>query len=70
VRLGKNSFRALAKKEKLLGAWDQGTAQGWMWRWPERLLNITANYITSPPLAGKKANNRCRIEIVQLCWLT
>jgi len=25
---GKNSFRALAKKEKLLGAWDQGTAQG------------------------------------------
>ena len=38
----KNSFRALAKKEKLLGAWDQGTAQGW----PERLLNITSNYIT------------------------
>ena len=42
----KNSFRALAKKEKLLGAWDQGTAKRWLRRWPERLLNITSNYIT------------------------
>jgi len=37
----------VGQKEKLLGAQDQGAAQGWLRRWPERLLNITSNYITT-----------------------
>ena len=44
--VGEKLFCGLPK-EKLLGAQDQGTAQGWLRRWPERLLNITSNYITT-----------------------
>lgn len=37
----------MGQKEKLLGAQDQRwRAEGFV-RWPERLLNIMANYITT-----------------------
>ncbi len=50
----------VGQKEKLLGAQDQGTGQGWLRRWPERLLNITSNYITTSIEALHQKNHQSK----------
>ncbi|MBR07896.1 MAG: hypothetical protein CMP48_09425 [Rickettsiales bacterium] len=57
VRLEKNSLR-VGQKEKLLGAQDQRLVCDGIERWPERLLNITANYITTLLEAPHQRNHQ------------
>lgn len=45
MRGWRKTLLRVGQKEKLLGAQDQGTAQGWLRHWPERLPHIISNYI-------------------------
>ena len=48
----------VGQKEKLLGAQDQRLVCDGIERWPERLLNITANYITTLLEAPHQRNHQ------------